>query len=99
MSKHQSRKQRWTQVDSKRYASALGTVVYERNGWFAVLDYRLLAPRQNESDPAQWTPHTRQLGPYRRPRNAMVALEREATMLKNRHGQEVLFGEQLWAEA
>ena len=34
-----------------------------------------------------------------RPRNAMIALEQEATVLKNRHGDDVLFGDQLWAEA
>jgi hypothetical protein len=28
----------------------------------------------------------------------MVALEQEATFLKNRHGDSVLFGDQLWAE-
>ncbi len=30
--------------------------------------------------------------------NAMVALEQEATILKNRHGEGVLFGDQRWAE-
>jgi hypothetical protein len=29
----------------------------------------------------------------------MVALEREVTFLKNRHGSDILFGGQLWAEA
>jgi hypothetical protein len=29
----------------------------------------------------------------------MVALEREVTFLKNRHGSDILFGDQLWAEA
>jgi hypothetical protein len=28
----------------------------------------------------------------------MVALEREVTALKNRHGKDVLFGDRLWAE-
>jgi len=29
----------------------------------------------------------------------MVAVEREATFLKNRHGPDLLIGDQLWAEA
>jgi len=29
----------------------------------------------------------------------MVALEREATALRNRHGKDVLFGDQTWAES
>jgi hypothetical protein len=29
----------------------------------------------------------------------MVAVEREATMLGNRHGPDVLFGDRAWADA
>jgi hypothetical protein len=95
MSKHQGRKQRWAQETPSRHVSALGRVVYEQNAWFAVFEYRT---RDSHGGivPA-WTAHERRLGPYRRPRNAMVALE--VTILRNRHGTDVLIGEELWAEA
>jgi hypothetical protein len=97
VSKHQGRRQRWTQETSTRHVSALGRVVYEQNAWYAILEYRT----QNAGTlPAPtWTAHERRLGPYKRPRNAMVALEEEVTILRNRHGTDVLIGGQLWAEA
>jgi len=45
-----------------------------------------------------WTAQNLQLGPYKRPRNAMVALEREIAALQNRHGKNVLIGDEIWAE-
>jgi hypothetical protein len=96
MSKHIGRKQRWTQETPGRYASPLGAVVYERNAWFALLDYQTREPHSGAAP--TWTPHQRRLGPFKRPRNAMIALEEEITILRNRHGAEVLIGGQLWAE-
>jgi hypothetical protein len=97
MSKHVSRKERWTRETPSRYVSALGKVVYERRAWYGLLEYRL---RAEEATPLPaWVPHAQRLGPFKRPRNAMVALEREATLLKNRHGDGILLGGQLWAEA
>ena len=96
MSRHVSRKDRWTRENAQRYVSAVGTVVYQQKGWFAVLDYKTRT--EPEGGPPAWEPHTLRLGPFKRPRNAMVALEREAAFLKNRHGDGVLFGDQLWAE-
>ena len=98
MSKHVGRKKRWTQEDARTYASALGKVVYDRNAWFALLDYRTRMPPRQEGGVPEWLSDTRRLGPFKRPRDAMVALEREATFLKNRHGENILFGDQLWAE-
>src|SRR5690349_4545261 len=97
MSKHQGRKQRWTQETPSRHVSALGRVVYEQNAWFAILDYRTRDAHGGVVP--TWTAHERRLGPYKRPRNAMVALEAEVTILRNRHGTDVLIGEELWAEA
>ena len=97
MSKHISRKQRWTEESPTQHSSALGKVVYQQRAWYGLLDYRLRA--EEGASLAVWEPHTQRLGPFKRPRNAMVAVEREATLLKNRHGDGVLFGNQLWAEA
>jgi hypothetical protein len=99
VSKHIGRKQRWAQVTPSRYASALGEVVYQDQAWYAVLNYQTLAPRRGESDLAEWHSHTQRLGPFKRPRNAMVALEREATLLKNRHGAQVRIDGRRAAEA
>jgi hypothetical protein len=96
MSKHISRKQRWTQKSSSEYFSALGTVVYRERAWFALLDYKTLA--HDEHQMPAWTVKCMQLGPYKRPRNAMVALEREVTALQNRHGKNILIGKAIWAD-
>ncbi len=99
MSKHVGRSKRWTQQDSRTYVSAPGKVVHERDGWYALLQYRTRASAEQKGGLPSWLPHSRRLGPFKRPRNAMVALEQEATILKNRHGDNVLFGSPLCAEA
>jgi hypothetical protein len=96
MSKHISRKERWTQESSTRYTSSNGTVVYEKQAWFAVFHYRLRQPESTGL--AMWIRHTQRLGPFKRPRNAMVALEREVTLLRNRHGKDILVEGEVWAE-
>jgi hypothetical protein len=98
MSKHVGRKHRWSRVDAKTYASATGKVVYEQGAWHALFDYRTLVPPEREGGLPTWRSHRERLGPFKRPRNAMVALEREVTVLKNRHGKDVLFGDQTRAE-
>jgi hypothetical protein len=96
MSKHISRKQRWARQSSTEYSSVLGKVVYRERAWYALLDYKTLAHAENQMP--VWTPHNMQLGPFKRPRNAMVALEREVTVLQNRHGKNILIGAEVWAE-
>jgi hypothetical protein len=98
MSKHIGRKKRWTQVNARTYTAALGKVAYQQDAWYALLDYKTLLTPEKEGGLPGWQSHSQRLGPYRRPRDAMVALEREVTFLRNRHGKDVLIGEQLWAE-
>jgi hypothetical protein len=84
MSKHIGRNQRWSRQSPSRYASELGIVQYQERAWYALLDYQTLSP-----DPTlmpAWNTHHVKLGPFKRPRNAMVALEREVTVLRNRYG-------------
>lgn len=90
MSRHVGRKQRWTRVNAWTHTSAEGRAVFERDGWYGLLSYRTLVPA--EEGPAVWEAHERRFGPFRRERDAMVAVEREATALKNRHGAGVTFG-------
>lgn len=92
MSRHIGRNERWSKVSTTRYVSALGEVVYRERAWFGILRYKTQAPRQDASALATWQDHHRHLGPYKRPRNAMVALEREVTALQNRYGSEFAIG-------
>jgi hypothetical protein len=92
MTKHVGRKRRWTRQDAKTYSSEQGKVVYQQNAWFALLGYKTLAPPEREGGPPAWRTQSQRLGPFRRPRDAMVALEREAAMLQNRHGKQIVLG-------
>lgn len=98
MSKHVGRKQRWVEESPSHHTSSFGKVVYEQHAWYAILSYRTPDPARSTHELRQWEDHTLRLGPFRRPRNAMVALEREAILLKNRHGKDLLFEGQVWAE-
>jgi hypothetical protein len=95
MSKHVGRKQRWGQKDAKTYTSNLGQVVYREDAWYAHLVYQVREPATVEGELPAWQSHDRWLGPFKRPRNAMVELEREATYLRNRHGVDVRIGEEI----
>lgn len=95
MSKHVGRKQRWAQRDAKTYASSLGIVVYRQDAWYARLVYQVREPPAEEGALPAWKRHDRWLGPFKRPRNAMVELERETTYLRNRHKYDVQIGEEI----
>jgi hypothetical protein len=97
MSKHVGRKHRWTQRDAKTYVSSLGTVIYRQDAWYARLVYQLREPPVEEGALPAWKRHDRWLGPFKRPRNGMVELEREATYLRNRHKDDVQIGEEIGA--
>src|SRR5687768_8338499 len=99
MGKNAGRKDRWTQRDARTYTSTLGLVVYRQDAWYARLVYQLRRPPAGPSDLPAWVTEDRWLGPYKRPRNAMVELEREATILRNRHGADVRIGEEVKATA
>ncbi len=95
MSKHVGRKRRWTQTDARRHLSPLGEVVYHKGAWYALFAYRTFAPSEHAHAPPSWEAHSGRLGPFKRPRDAMVALEREVSFLRNWHGENFLIGDQL----
>ena len=72
-------------------------MVYEQRAWYGIVEYKTLASEEDEA--AAWLSHSQRIGPFKRPRNAMVALEQEVTILKNRYGKKLLLNGQLWAEA
>jgi hypothetical protein len=93
MAKNAGRKGRWTQRDARTYTSSLGLVAYREEAWYARLAYQV-RESPNDGNLPRWVAYDRWLGPYKRPRNAMVELEREATFLRNRHGSDVRIGEE-----
>jgi hypothetical protein len=95
MSKHVGRKQRWTERDARTWTSSLGPVVYRQDAWYARLVYRVRTPSKVEGELPAWLSYDRWLGPYRRPRNAMVELEREVAVLRNRHDGDVEIGDEI----
>ena len=95
MSKHVGRNKRWTRIDARTHSSSLGKVVFERNAWHGLLDYKTLAPSEVAGGFPGWVSQSQRLTPFKRARDAMVALEREATFLKNRHGENIVFGDAL----
>ena len=89
MSRHVSRRDRWSQHGPIEYRCPGGLrVFYERGAWWAEVIYRL---RIEAEGPPVWEGHTERLGPFKRPRNAQVEAERYATYLQRHHGERVAF--------
>lgn len=95
MSRHISRKERWARQDAKRYTSDLGEVVYRQDAWYAHLFFELRTQIPSEHALPCWVGEEQWIGPCKRPRNAMVELEREIAVLRNRHGDDVRIGKEV----
>jgi len=93
MSRHVPRHERWIAHGPIEHRSVEGfRVFFERGAWWAEVGYRLRPEDAPADAPAAWEPHTDRLGPFKRPRNAMVEAERHATFLQRRHGDRVALG-------
>jgi hypothetical protein len=93
MSRHVPRSDRWTAHGPIEHRSANGLrAFFERGAWWAEIAYRLRPADTGPEAIADWAPHVDRLGPFKRPRNAMVDAERHATSLQRRHGDRVAFG-------
>jgi hypothetical protein len=89
MSRHIPRHQRWNKLGPNEYQSG-GTVVrFDKGAWWAVLSYRELPVGADATDAGAWQSRTDRLGPFKRPRNAMIAAEDKAVLLKRRLGDHV----------
>ena len=90
MSRHVPRHERWSKLGPSAYRSG-GTVVrYAQGAWWAWVSYLLRdPPGPDDSLPPPWQERCDRLGPYKRPRNAMIAAEQYATFLRRRHGDDV----------
>jgi hypothetical protein len=93
MSRHVPRRDRWTAHGPIEHRSVEGLrAFYERGAWWAEISYRLRPEQVAPEQSVEWVEHTDQLGPFKRPRNAMVEAERHATFLQRRHGDIVALG-------
>ncbi len=91
MSKHIPRHARWSSHGPSEWRSREGLRVYFVKGaWWADVSYRLRTHAMPGAPPI-WEAHTDQLGPYKRPRNAMVEAERYVVLLQNRHADAIAF--------
>jgi hypothetical protein len=89
MSRHVPRSERWSSHGTTEHRSVEGPAVRLYKGdWWAVVAYELLVAAEPER-PGTWEPRADRLGPFRRPRNAMVEAERHAEALRNRHGERL----------
>jgi hypothetical protein len=93
MSRHIPRRERWDRRGPNEYRSVDGLIVrYEQRAWWAEIRYQLsLAGPAPDAPPVLESRHER-LGPFRRPRNAMVEAERQVTVLRNRYQDQIRFG-------
>ena len=93
MSRHISRRDRWDQRGPTEHVSGPGLRVFFRKGaWWAEVAYRVRPEGVPPDVLTGWEPQTDTLGPFKRPRNAMVEAERHATFLDRRHGERLAWG-------
>jgi hypothetical protein len=89
MSRHVPRHARWQKRGPTEHQWGGCAVRYERGAWWAVVSYRLREPAGPDAGPVAWEPQSDRLGPYKRPRNAMIAAEGHVVMLVRRHGENI----------
>ncbi|MBM3992839.1 MAG: hypothetical protein FJ303_01585 [Planctomycetes bacterium] len=85
MSRHTPRKERWTQVSAKEYRSAFGMVCYKAGAWEGAVVFE----RWTEGETPPWQPDEEFAGRFKRPRNAMIAVEDKARLILREHGDKV----------
>ena len=85
MSRHTSRKERWTQVSAKEHRAAFGVVRYHAGAWEGTVVYQ----QSHGDDPLSWKAEEMYVGRFKRPRNAMIAVEDKAREIARRHGDQM----------
>src|SRR5204863_113575 len=90
MSRHVPRHERWSKLGPNEYRSGGALVRYAQGAWWAWLSYRQRQePGPDDSLLPPWEDKCDRLGPFKRPRNAMIAAEQQAILLRRRHGENV----------
>jgi hypothetical protein len=87
MGRHVPRKARWSRLGPNEHRSAEGRVYYRAGQWHAAVTYQLSGPEPVWPEgPQSWA-----LGHFKRPRNAMMAVEDKVLELRRRYGDGVVF--------
>lgn len=84
MSRHTSRNSRWTPLGPKEYQADFGVVRYRAGAWEGTVRYQ----RWQEMPP-EWADEEAYAGRFKRPRNAMIAVEDKAREILRRGGELV----------
>jgi hypothetical protein len=93
MSRHVPRHERWSKRGPSEYRSGRAVVRYDKGAWWAEVSY-WQREAQAPPDPHQvWHRQQDRLGPFKRPRNAMMAAEERVLLLGRRPGDAVRFEE------
>jgi hypothetical protein len=91
MSRHIPRHERWSKLGPNEYRSDSAVVRYEKGAWWALVSYRQRDEQAPADGPPVWHDQAERLGPFKRPRNAMMAAEERVLLLGRRHGDNVRF--------
>jgi hypothetical protein len=91
MSRHIPRHERWSKLGPNEYHSDSAVVRYEKGAWWALVSYRQRDEPAPADAPPVWHDQAERLGPFKRPRNAMMAAEERVLLLGRRHGDNVRF--------
>jgi hypothetical protein len=92
VSKHVGRRQRWQQPSASEYIYNGAVVRPYRGGWYAWISYAEADPEVPPPALPEWIAKCERLGPFKRPRNAMMAAEEFLMLLQRRHGERVRLG-------
>lgn len=90
MSRHVPRHERWNKLGPKDYTGACGCVCYEKGAWWAWISYRECDVPPATDTLLEWHKREERLGPFKRPRNAMMAAEERALLLQRRLGERIV---------
>jgi hypothetical protein len=89
MSRHVPRHERWSKHGPNEYRSGGAAVRFEKGAWWAWVTYQLTDPEPGGDVLPEWHDHCDRLGPFKRPRNAMIAAEQHALFLRRRNGDNL----------
>jgi hypothetical protein len=89
VSRHVPRRERWSRSGASAYRCPGALVRPWKGAWYAWLAYHLADPGVPPGQPPVWLAHTERLGPFRRPRNAMMAAKEQLTLLSRRQGDRL----------
>ena len=92
MSRHIPRHARWNRLGPNEYTSGPAAVRFAKGAWWAEVSYEERDPDVPPEQFPAWQRQHKRMGPFKRPRNAMMAAEEHILLLQRREGDNVRFG-------